>query len=83
MTMNVAEALARANSWAVSPEIRPAPGAARAVATVLAEHIRDLQKVATGELPHIYNGLCPDEVEGFAVRDDECPACRVLLAAKI
>lgn len=41
----------------------------------------DLIKVATGQVRHLYNGECPDEVEGPNVRDPDCPACQVLLAA--
>jgi hypothetical protein len=43
--------------------------------------LEQLRAIATGETQHVYNGLCPDQVEGPAVRDDACPACRVLLAA--
>lgn len=32
-------------------------------------------------LQHIYEGLCPDEVEGWATRDPECKLCQVLIAA--
>ena len=41
----------------------------------------DLIKVATGQVRHLYNGACPDGVEGPDVRDPDCPACQVLLAA--
>lgn len=40
-----------------------------------------LLRVATGEIPHIYSGLCPDQMEGPNVRDRDCPACRVLIMA--
>jgi hypothetical protein len=45
------------------------------------ELLTKLREIATGEARHVYNGMCPDEIEGPTVRDDECPACRVLLAA--
>lgn len=38
-----------------------------------------LLSVATGGLPHIYDGLCPDQMEGPLVRDIDCPACQVLI----
>lgn len=40
-----------------------------------------LYDVSTGRIEHIYSGLCPDGVEGPDVRDEECPACRVLIEA--
>ncbi|MGY4838020.1 hypothetical protein [Burkholderia pyrrocinia] len=43
--------------------------------------LQQLRAIATGELQHAYNGMCPDQVEGPAVRDEDCPACRALLAA--
>lgn len=44
--------------------------------------IAQLIEVATAKIAHAYNGMCPDAVEGHDVRDDECPACRVLIAAE-
>lgn len=41
---------------------------------------RQLRAIATGETRHVYNGLCSDQVEGPDVHDEDCPACRVLLA---
>lgn len=79
--MKTQEAIARASSWSESPGIRPAPEIALAVATQLLDHIDGLTKIATGELRHVYNGECPDPVEGPKVRDPDCPACQVLLAA--
>ncbi|MEX6780375.1 hypothetical protein [Pseudomonas aeruginosa] len=38
-----------------------------------------LYHIATGQTPHAYNGMCPDALEGHAVRDDECPACKAIL----
>ena len=35
--------------------------------------------VATGQTPHVYNGMCPDALEGHSVRDDECPACKAIM----
>lgn len=31
---------------------------------------------------HLYQGLCPDGVEGFDARDPECPTCRALVALR-
>lgn len=78
--METREAIARAQSWGESPGIQPAPATAKAVAAQLLEHIDGLTKIATGELRHVYNGECPDQVEGPNVRDPDCPACQVLLA---
>lgn len=44
--------------------------------------IEKLVKIATGELKHVYNGQCPDAVEGPLVRDPDCPACQVLLGVE-
>jgi hypothetical protein len=37
--------------------------------------IQALVDVATDKLPHLYEGSCPDRVEGHEVRDINCPAC--------
>lgn len=41
-----------------------------------------LLDVATGEVQHIYAGLCPDSGGGSSSRDPECPACRAISAAE-
>lgn len=41
----------------------------------------ELYAVSTGQIPHIYQGMCPDAVEGASSRDDECPACKILMKA--
>lgn len=41
-----------------------------------------LLDVATGEVQHIYAGLCPDAGGGSSSRDPECPACRAISAAE-
>lgn len=46
---------------------------------VPAELLHDLEGIAVGRTVHVFNGSCPDQVEGEMVRDDECPACQVLL----
>lgn len=38
-----------------------------------------LYHIATGQIPHVYNGMRPDALEGHAVRDDECPACKAII----
>lgn len=43
--------------------------------------IGKLLAVASTELPHIFNGMCPDRVEGSHTRDTDCPACQVLIEA--
>ncbi len=37
-----------------------------------------LVKIATGQVVHVYRGLCPDAVTGFDSRDSDCPACKIL-----
>ena len=44
--------------------------------------IKKLIAVAAGEIHHIYNGLCPDSQTGANSRDDECPACQIIIAAE-
>lgn len=43
-----------------------------------AELLSELVSIADGRIKHVFNGSCPDQVEGHAVRDDDCPACQVL-----
>lgn len=43
--------------------------------------LRDLIDVGTGKIAHLNMGLCPGIVEGHDTRDDECPACKVLMQA--
>lgn len=40
-----------------------------------------LVAVATGKIVHVYNGECPDEIEGHDRRDPACPACQAIEAA--
>lgn len=44
-----------------------------------AELVTDLAGIAVGRTAHVFNGACPDQVEGELVRDDECPACQILM----
>lgn len=44
--------------------------------------LAELLKVSSGEIKHLYRGSCPDNLEGYGVRDDECPACKAMLAAE-
>lgn len=53
----------------------------QALITIPAEALEGLYAIATGQLEHEYNGACPDKVEGAYARDNECPACRALIAA--
>ncbi len=41
-----------------------------------------LLDVATGKIPHLYAGLCPDIDASPRSRDPECPACQVISAAE-
>ena len=43
---------------------------------------KKLIAVATGEIKHTFNGLCPDPIEGFDSRDPVCPACKILIEAE-
>lgn len=38
--------------------------------------------VATGKIPHLYEGRCPDYVNGPESRDPDCPACQAIAAAE-
>lgn len=40
--------------------------------------VKALRMVATNEMPHLYNGLCPDAIEGHDSRDPDCPACKAI-----
>jgi len=42
-----------------------------------------LLEIATGEISHLYAGLCPDSVTGTRSRDPECPACRAIETATL
>lgn len=50
-------------------------------APISLEAVAGLFAVATGQIAHVNYGSCPDIVEGALVRDDDCPACQLLLAA--
>ncbi len=50
--------------------------------TVSSPVLLQLLQVATSSIPHSFNGLCPDEVEGPDVRDHDCPACQALIAVE-
>ena len=43
--------------------------------------IRQLIGVATGATGHLNNGMCPDFITGSDSRDEDCPACQVLIEA--
>lgn len=40
-----------------------------------------LLDVATGKTPHLYEGRCPDYVNGPESRDPDCPACQAIVSA--
>ena len=43
--------------------------------------IKRLIDVATGATGHLNNGMCPDFITGNNSRDEDCPACQVLIEA--
>ncbi|HCF7344767.1 TPA: hypothetical protein NIJ77_004475 [Pseudomonas aeruginosa] len=47
--------------------------------TVSVSALDTLRKAASGEVQHLNNGLCPDDIEGHEARDPDCPVCRALL----
>lgn len=47
--------------------------------TIPTDLILRLFDVVTCKIQHLYNGQCPDAVEGPNVRDDDCPACKVMI----
>lgn len=47
--------------------------------TVSESALETLRKAASGEIEHLNNGLCPDDIEGHEARDPDCPVCRALL----
>ncbi|MBG4420101.1 hypothetical protein I5F55_17430 [Pseudomonas aeruginosa] len=46
--------------------------------TVSESALDTLRKAASGEVKHLNNGLCPDDIEGHEARDPDCPVCRAL-----
>ncbi len=50
--------------------------------TVSESALDTLRKAASGEVKHLNNGLCPDDIEGHEARDPDCPVCRALLATE-
>ncbi|MGU2291310.1 hypothetical protein ACSEQ4_20555 [Pseudomonas aeruginosa] len=38
-----------------------------------------LRRFATGEVGHLNNGHCPDDLEGRSARDPNCSVCRALI----
>ena len=49
-------------------------------ASVLVEALlMDAVGVTSGLIAHEYNGSCPDAVNGHDKRDEDCPACQVVL----
>ena len=47
--------------------------------TAQMEIMQGLADIATGKISHVYRGICPDALEGHDKRDDECPACKILM----
>ncbi len=47
--------------------------------TVSADALDTLRRFATGEVGHLNNGHCPDDLEGRQTRDPDCPVCRALI----
>lgn len=63
----------------VRDELRAVLALPRICTSVVEELVLDLEGIAVGRTAHVFNGSCPDQVEGEMVRDDECPACQILL----
>lgn len=47
--------------------------------TVSESALDTLRKAASGEVKHLNNGLCPDDIDGHEARDPDCPVCRALI----
>ena len=43
--------------------------------------IRGLYRILTGDIEHVYHGMCPDENDP-SLRDVCCPACQLMLIAE-
>ncbi|WCU06512.1 hypothetical protein O0072_11765 [Pseudomonas aeruginosa] len=61
--------------WAAAIEAAPRPNGL----TVSESALDTLRKAASGEVKHLNNGLCPDDIEGHEARDPDCPVCRALI----
>lgn len=77
--MDIGEAIERAEGWGKMNAVRPEPQVVKMVVSRLLDHIEGLTLIATGQVMHLYRGMCPDGVEGTATRDPECPACKLLM----
>lgn len=40
--------------------------------------LEDARDVCTRKIAHANNGSCPDAIEGYDKRDEDCPACRAI-----
>ncbi|HFH3562550.1 hypothetical protein [Pseudomonas aeruginosa] len=47
--------------------------------TVSASALDTLRRFATGEVGHLNNGHCPDDLEGRETRDPDCLVCKALI----
>ncbi|WP_121195468.1 hypothetical protein [Pseudomonas aeruginosa] len=47
--------------------------------TVSESALDTLRRFATGEVGHLNNGHCPDDLEGRETRDPNCSVCRALI----
>ncbi|MFU6543342.1 hypothetical protein ACM793_03975 [Pseudomonas aeruginosa] len=47
--------------------------------TVSASALDTLRRFATGEVGHLNNGHCPDDLEDRSARDPNCSVCRALI----
>ncbi|WP_273627757.1 hypothetical protein [Pseudomonas aeruginosa] len=61
--------------WAAAIEAAPRPNGL----TVSESALDTLRKAASGEVKHLNNGLCPDDLEGRETRDPNCSVCRALI----
>lgn len=65
----------------VMPECVPATGKHQDSVELLTTSLMQLYATSTGMLAHVFNGMCPDAINGNSIRDQECPACIALLTA--
>lgn len=49
-----------------------------ATLTSLRMRVAALERIATGQVKHLFQGSCPDVVSGHQARDPQCPACQLL-----
>lgn len=71
-----------ADRWATINRLKAERDRLRSTNAALLEALKGLVAVGTGEVGHLYQGLCPDSVEGREVHDPECWACVAINRAR-